>query len=477
MRRFLPALPLLALLLLASPVDARQYGPGPQKPIWPKPDKTDAMLYAKAVKLQSQMWRHLSPEGLLIIRHRRGADGADLSHDALDRSDAAMWTGCYAAAQACRWRVTRDPDALDQVRYLARGLQALSDVTGVRGAFGRNVGRPQRQPAGEKTIASPTGNGQWFRPDVSRDQLAGVVLGWYLIGRSMEDPQLRALAADQLAGIAIKLYEDKMWLRDYLGHKTKFGELRADVEFLPFTKNGPLAAIGFAAILAAAELNPQDARLRAMLARLDKEGWDEAIPDQHTFVADLVQSSNVNMVTCSLLSITMSLEGGGRYAHYARKAMRTLRAATVGWWNAGICACYLMGGVERGRDALLGEVRATLHCLPDEEQPRRLVREWHDRKVAPIWMRQVSSWYWTNDVTWHHEWAPAPELGPSVIWTGADWLFAYWIARAAGELTPQVGPGADPRAHAIAAERPPWTRAGSPPRREGPGRLPGGGAR
>jgi len=285
-----------------------------------------------------------------------------------------------------------------------------------------------------------------------------VVQGWYLIGRYMEDPQLKALAADQLAAIAVKLYEDKMWLRDWRGERMKYGELRPDVEYVPFVKNGPLAAIGFACILAAAELNPQDGRLRAMLARLDRKGWDEAIPDQHTFVASLVNSSNVNMVTCSLLSIAMSLEGGGRYAHYARKAMRTLRAATVGWWNAGTCACFLLGGLQDGRDTLVGEVRATLHALPDEERPRRLVRDWRARKVAPIWMRQISSWYWTNDVTWHHEWAPAETHGPWVYWTGADWLYAYWIARAAGTLQPRVGPGAEPRTHRIAAPRPPWTR-------------------
>jgi hypothetical protein len=52
---------------------------------------------------------------------------------------------------------------------------------------------------------------------------------------------------------------------------------------------------------------------------------------------------------------------------------------------------------------------------------------------------------------------PAAKPTPIVYWTGADWLFAYWLARAAGELKPRTGPGAEPGAHPIAAPRPVWT--------------------
>ena len=124
----------LCLLLGAPAPDAQaaKGGPGPGKPIWPKKGQLDKHLWTKAMSIQSRMWHHLSPEGVLVVRHRRGASAADLSHDALDMADAAVWTGCYAAAQVCRWRVTRDPDALAQVRHLAKGMAALSTVTGGR---------------------------------------------------------------------------------------------------------------------------------------------------------------------------------------------------------------------------------------------------------------------------------------------------------------------------------------------------------
>ncbi|MDA1195918.1 MAG: hypothetical protein O2894_12130, partial [Planctomycetota bacterium] len=437
---------------------ARSGGPGPQAPIWPPAGKTDRMLYEKACTLQAQMWSHISPEGLLIVRHPRGADGAALSREALFRSDACMWTGCYAAAQACRWYVTHDPDALEQVRFLARGMAALSTVTGTKGAFARNLGRPTTPGEGEDVTRSTAMDGYWFRADVSRDQLAGLTMGWAFIGRFMEDEALRRLAGDQIRDIALRLVQDKMWLRDHRGNKTEYGELRTDIPFVPFIRNGALAAIGLAPLVAAADLNPADDYVGRALRDLDRGGWDEAQASQNTQLPMVVNSSNVNMVTVALLVNAISSQRDGRPAHYAKRGMAELRGATVGWWNAGTCACFLLGDMPGDKRTLRGEIRATLHGMPAQEEPRALVREWRQNRAAPIWMRQVSSWHWTNDVSHFHEWKPATELPDTVYWTGADWLFAYWVARAAQELIPIVGAGASPREHHIEAVRPPWTR-------------------
>jgi hypothetical protein len=459
MRRGLLFLLLLPCLgLAAAPALARQKGPGPGRPIWPPKGATDAQLYAKAMTLQSRTWHHLSPEGLLVYRHRRGATYAELSADSLWLSDQAMWTGCYVAGQVCRWRVTGDPDALAQVRHLAKGLEALSAVTGQPGCFARNVGRPIGQPVGEQIEPSPAGRGLWYRGDVSRDQLTGMVLGWYFIGRYSGDEDLRRRAAVQTARIAHRLYQHGMWIRDRHGKKTRYGELRPDVEYVPLAKNGPLAAIGLATLVAAADLNPQDPQLRQMLGHLDRRGWDDALSSQYTWLPTIIHNSNVHMVTLALLVIALSPQGNYRYAHEAKKGMRVLRKATVGWWNAGICSCYLLGGSHRDRRTLLGEVRATLHALPDGEKPRRPVREFHADRIAPIWERPIADWHWTGDPRWHVVWEPGGELPEKVWWTGADWLYAYWFSRAAGHLTPLAGPGAKPKAHRCAVDYPPWMR-------------------
>jgi hypothetical protein len=449
---------LLLLPLLAAsparPAAARQGGMGPGAPIFPRPGQLDYHLYDKAVRIQRRMWRHLSPEGVLVHAHRRGADGPALSHDATLHPDVAIWTGCYAAAQACRWQVTRDPDALEQCRALARGLALLSEATGTPGALARNVGRPiPGEPVGERLEASPSHPGLWFRGDPSRDQLSGFTLGWALLYAYVDDPEVRALAKRVLPAVARRLHDDDMWLRDPRGHRTEYGETRKDIEFLPFSRNGALAAIGLAPILVAAAIAPESG-LSDVEGRMKRAGWHDALSAQNTFLPDLVNASNVNMVNLSLLAITVYDDG---YAEQrARWGLDELRAATVGWWNAGFCACQLLAGVFKDRPRVVAELRRTLHDMTEDDDPPGQ-ESLHDLgRITTVAERGVQGWTWADSVRRRRTYVPwAPGAVP-VQYTRADYLFAYWLARAAGELRPRVGPGADPLASRIAPDRPPW---------------------
>ncbi len=447
---------IVALAIALHPLEARG-GSGPGKNIWPARGQLDVSLYEKAMRIQSRMWWHLSPEGLLVETHRRGATREQLSHDAAKLGDAAIWTGCYAAAQACRWHVTRDPDAMAQLRVLAKGLRNLSDVTGVRGRIVRSLGRPiageRRHP---EAIPSRAMRGVIFRPDVSRDQLAGITIGWYFIWKYADTaPDLKALASESMAHIARRLAMDDFWLRDWKGGKTKHGELTAKVPLLPVGKNGSWASIGLAAVLAAAEMNYPAPDLLNLANRLDRENWDEAISSQNTFFASLITNSNVNMTALSLLVIAKGKHPNA--VHRARMGMGALRNATRGWWNAGICACWLLGGLGQDRTAILGEIRATLHAMPEDEIPIHPVQRWEDGKIVPIQLRtRVSGWAWKEDPRRAYVPLEGAKEHPRLTHTRADWLFGYWLARAAGALRPKAGPGADPTAHHCPMHYPPW---------------------
>lgn len=457
----------LMLCLAPAPSLARDSGPGPAKPLRPRAGMTDAMIYAKAMKLQAQMWWHISPEGLLVYRHTRNAGPAQLSHESINRADAAIWTGAYAGAQACRWHITRDPDALAQTRALASGLANLMIVTGTPGRLARNVGVPipdfSLPHKFEGPVeASPAGNGWHSRIDVSRDQLAGVVFGWAMIGRYCRDiPDLLFKAKTQMSAIAYELHGSRMWMRDRWGKKTKYGEMGTTAPGFPLIKYGARAAIGLAAIIVAADLNPEDSKLQSLVVHYDKEGWDSALEHQLTWLQQTVNSSDVNMVALGLTPIALSTRRT-KEARFARKGVEKLRAATVGWWNAGTSAMFLISGHRNRRD-LADEIRVTLHRMPDGEHPRTLVRDFKRRAVAPIDQRQPSAWHWTNNVRHFHIWEPGGALGPEVMYTGADFLFAYWVARAAGALYPQSGPGSHPPGDHCKVSYPPWMQA--PPKK------------
>lgn len=430
-----PALGLLLVAPLAA--DGRTWR-GPGRPVPAPAGRTDAELLPKALRLEARMDAHLSPEGLLAYEHQVGADAARLSHDVLALSDAAIWTGCYAAAEACRWHVSRDPEALRRARVLARGLALLSAASGRPGGLVRNVGRPlPGSPPAERSEPSPLGQGYWCRGDPSRDQLAGVTLGWAALGRFVDDPEVARLAREQIGAIARRLVVDGMWLRDVRGAKSEHGELRADVEGAWWLRNGRLAAIGLAPVVVARRLDPAAADVEVMAQRLRHLGWVKALPEQFTWLRDLQNTSDVQM---SCLALTALFLCGDRdVADAARSGLGRLSAASVGWWNGGVLALGLLGGLWDERPRVLDELRAVLHAMPEDEVPFARVVERREERIPTIVERGNSHWSWKDHLGLFREVPPGTPRS-TTTYTRADWLFAYWLARAAGGLDP--GPSA-----------------------------------
>jgi hypothetical protein len=328
----------------------------------------------------------------------------------------------------------------------------------------RNVGRPlPGTPPAEKSEPSPIGQGFWVRGDPSRDQLAGVTLGWALLGRFVDDPEVFTLARDTLGAIARQLVVDHMWVRDIRGHKTEYGELRADVEQMPLLRNGRLAAIGLAPIAAARWLNRQDPELDRAYRRLQKLGWGRALPEQFTWLRDLQNQSDVNMVCLSLCTLFLMSDQGESDA--ARSGLGRVRQATVGWWNGGVLACGLLGGLHKERAEVIDELRAVLHHMSEEEVPFAGTIERQERRIVTIWERGNSHWAWKDQLDLLRIVpAGAPRWG--MTHTRADWLFAYWLARAAGALEPgPLGAQPPPVASVPGSALPPP----APPASPGPG--------
>lgn len=450
-----------ALLFLSAPTAAfankgmpRHRGPRPR----PKAERTDAELYEKALRIQARMWKHISPEGLLVYEHRVGATPDELSHDAMPLSDVAMWTGSYAAAQACRWHVTRDPDALTQVRVLARGLALLNDATGVPGRLSRTVGRPlPGQAAVENLMVSPLGNRLHVNTDVSRDQLAGIVLGWAAIARYVDDPELMALARTQVLQIAHRLYDDGMWLRGYKGVKTRHGELRPNVDVLPMIKNGGYASIGYAPLTVATSITT-DQGILWRFNQLKKQGWRGALSHMNINAGAWRSASNINMVHTSTLAILLHATDA-RTRSQAFAGMNQLSRVSRGWWNGGMLAMQLLAGITVERRAIEDELRVVLHMMSEDERPPARFEIHEYARIATIRERGVYDWAWKARGTRARIGVPGSGKHPSLTYTRADWLFAYWLAREAGALKPERGGGAGQPPHLSGIETPAWVRS------------------
>ena len=415
----------LAPLATLSPAEGAPYGP---------PDPRDVALAARAHRVDhNTAARHISPEGVLAYRHRPGATADQLSVDILPEDDTGIWTGAYAAAMACRWHATRDPEALLLCRRLAAGLDLLSRATGVEGCISRSVGRlaPGAAP-GERIVVSPLGGGLCYRRDPSRDTLAGVTLGWWFLHKYVEDPEIRGYASRNLGAIARRLWSGKMKLRDADGRVTKYGVLEAKSGLV--FENGPYAAIGLATILAGKAVFPCP-ELDHAWAKLRDDGWVHALDAQYTwFGGHVTTASNLNMVHMALLVLATVNEP--RVQKNVARALRDLRAKSRGWQNGGFLSMALLSGQAPDRPAMVEELRQTLTDMPPGEQAMIYVAQQFDGPIVPVWMRPNDTWQWKVESS--H--VPlSPELAvpdPVRTHTRADWLFAYWLARAAGELDP-----------------------------------------
>ncbi len=132
-----------------------------------------------------------SPESDQIVSYSRAGD-------------SAIWTGHYLAAESYRYKVTRDVDALSNVKRTLEGLRLLVDVTGTNllaraampadAPFAEAVAREEAHHG----IHSAQLNGKKYRwvGHTSRDQYCGVFFGLSVAYELLEEPKVRDAARE-----------------------------------------------------------------------------------------------------------------------------------------------------------------------------------------------------------------------------------------------------------------------------------------
>lgn len=397
------------------------------------PDPRDRLLAARAARVdRNTATRHITPEGVLAYVHRPDATPDQLSEDIVREWDTGIWTGAYAAAMACRWHVTKSPEALLICQRLATGLDLLSRATGVEGCLSRSVGRlPPGADAGSGIVASPLGGSLHYRNDPSRDTLAGMTLGWWFLYKYVRDPEVQAYAVRNLGAIARRLWAGKMQVRDADGRITKYGALEAKTALI--FENGPYAAIGLATILAGKAASPCP-ELDVAWAKLREDGWPSALDSQYTWLGGRITSaSNMNMVHMALLVLATVDEP--RVRENTERALRAFRDRSRGWQNGGYLAMGLLCGMGLDRADMVEELRQTLIDMPPGEQALNDGQR-DGGAIVPIWMRPNDTWQWKIDSSQVPANPGRAVPDPKHTYTRADWAFAYWLARAAGTLDP-----------------------------------------
>ena len=121
--------------------------------------------------------------------------------------DSAIWTGHYLAAEAFRYNVTGDPDALANVKSAIAGIKSLMDVTGTNLLARCLVRTDSPFAAGIESEESSNGiyhntvSGWVWIGNTSRDQYCGVMFGLSVAYDMVNDSGVQASASQQVTRI------------------------------------------------------------------------------------------------------------------------------------------------------------------------------------------------------------------------------------------------------------------------------------
>jgi len=251
-------------------VDPWLYGAPEFDPCQNDPDATAMSLYEKAVRYDDLAINlHVHPD------HKR------INHVTLDvgytednatyenvvdwhtGENDGLWTGLYIASQAFRYAATEDPEALDNLELMMDGMGIGMEITGVDGVFTREYITPgitgmscpsdpnEYIPDIEKDdnrwvkvdtdgtiliydgyswertthVAPMKYAGYCWLDNVSQDEYAGHMLALGSIYYLVDDPDIKAAAADLLEKIGLHLLLNGMAFRDWDGRLVEHGRL------------------------------------------------------------------------------------------------------------------------------------------------------------------------------------------------------------------------------------------------------------
>jgi hypothetical protein len=174
-----------------------------------------------------------------------------------------LWGSSYIAAQAFRYAVTGEEEALENLRTTTRGMKRQFEITGVPGLVTREYITPgiagmecPQDPAEYIPDADKTNN-RWLKVDaegcvntydgsrwvatthcvdrkfagycwldnVSQDEYSGHMLAMGVIGRLVDDPEVRGIAVE-LSGATVRhLIDHRMQFVDWDGRVTEHGRV------------------------------------------------------------------------------------------------------------------------------------------------------------------------------------------------------------------------------------------------------------
>jgi hypothetical protein len=134
-----------------------------------------------------------------------------------------LWTSIYVAAQAFRYRVTRDPSALESMRRSVEAMLRLESITG-RSGFPARSFRHKSEPRHNDGVWHFTSDGEWeWKADTSSDEIVGHFFAYSVVYDLAADEGLKNRLRGAVARMADHLIDHGHNLTDLHGGPTRWG--------------------------------------------------------------------------------------------------------------------------------------------------------------------------------------------------------------------------------------------------------------
>jgi hypothetical protein len=149
--------------------------------------------------------------------------GAPATNHQYPNDNDGLWTAIYVAAQAFRYRVTKDSQALDSARKSVEAMLRLEAITG-RAGFPARSFRQKNEPRNKDGIWHFTTDGEWeWKADTSSDEIVGHFFAYSVVYDLAADEGLKKRLRGAVSRIADHLIDHRYNLTDLHGGPTRWG--------------------------------------------------------------------------------------------------------------------------------------------------------------------------------------------------------------------------------------------------------------
>ncbi len=169
------------------------------------------------------------------LRHIRNGFNASLSHMKdgnlatgylSDSDNDGLWTSMYLAGEIFRYKVTKDPEALQNCRESLDGMERLFTINPVAGFPSRSFERRgyiDKLSDPDRWQHAPNTEWDW-KATTSSDEVIGHIFAYGAMAELLDDPDLKKRAIALIDTVMGHIVANDMYLIDYNGKPTLWGK-------------------------------------------------------------------------------------------------------------------------------------------------------------------------------------------------------------------------------------------------------------